>query len=81
MSCTMSIQYETDFSDVFQKLGLEKVSIIGWHDGGAAAMIAAARYPNLVQNLVIWGAYAYVTQKDIDIYNGKYCMISPCCLL
>ena len=49
------------------------MSIIGWHDGGAAALIAAARYPDLVQNVVVWGAYAYVTQKDIDIYNGKYC--------
>ena len=56
---------------MFQKLGLEKVSILGWHDGGIAAMIAAARYPDIVQNLVVWGAHAYLTQKDIDMYNGK----------
>ena len=56
---------------IFQKLGLEKVSIVGWSDGGIAGMIAAARYPEMVQNLVIWGANAYITQKDMDTYNSK----------
>lgn len=57
---------------ILQKLGLEKVSIVGWSDGGIAAIIMAARFPELVQNIVIWGANAYVTQKDLDLYNCKY---------
>ena len=56
---------------VLQKLGLEKVSILGWSDGGISAMIAAAKYPNIVQNIVIWGSNAYITQKDLDKYNSK----------
>lgn len=59
-----------DAIELIRKLGLEKVSILGWHDGGVAALIAAAKYPDIVQNLVIWGASAYITQRDMDMYNS-----------
>lgn len=53
-----------------QKLGVEKISIMGWSDGGISGMIAAARYPELVDKLVIWGANAYITKTDMDAYEG-----------
>lgn len=55
---------------LLQKLGVEKISIMGWSDGGIAGMIAAARYPELVDKLVIWGANAYLTKTDMECYEG-----------
>jgi len=44
---------------------------MGWSDGGIAGMIAAARYPEIVDKLVIWGANAYITKTDMEGYEGK----------
>ncbi|XP_052819075.1 valacyclovir hydrolase-like isoform X2 [Mya arenaria] len=59
-----------DAFELIKKLGVEKVSILGWSDGGISGMIAAARYPQMVNKLVVWGSNAYITKKDMDVYNG-----------
>lgn len=59
-----------DAMELVRKLGLHKISILGWSDGGISAMIAAARYPEIVHKLVIWGANAYVTKKDMEFFEG-----------
>jgi hypothetical protein len=35
-------------------------------------MIAAARYPDAVDKLVIWGANAYITGRDMAFYECTY---------
>ncbi|KAK3085741.1 hypothetical protein FSP39_008065 [Pinctada imbricata] len=52
-----------------EKLGLTKVSVLGWSDGGITGMILAARYPDLVNDLVIWGANAYITKQDMECFE------------
>ncbi|KAL3859109.1 hypothetical protein ACJMK2_009341 [Sinanodonta woodiana] len=59
-----------DALELLRKLGIEKASILGWSDGGITGMIAAARCPNMITKLVVWGANAYVTEKDIKLYEG-----------
>ncbi|NXC96849.1 BPHL hydrolase, partial [Certhia familiaris] len=59
-----------DAVDLMQALKFKKFSLLGWSDGGITALIAAARYPNLIHKLVVWGANASVTQEDVRIYNG-----------
>ena len=62
--------YETDAHDavgVMQKLGYSEFSLVGWSDGGVCAIIAAAKYPQLVKNLVVWGSNAYVSKADVDL--------------
>ena len=54
-----------------QMLKFKKVSLLGWSDGGITALIAAARYPSYINKMVIWGANAYVTDQDEEIYQGK----------
>jgi hypothetical protein len=34
-------------------------------------MILAARYPERVDKLVIWGTLSYIGQQDMAIYNCK----------
>ncbi|KAL5021330.1 hypothetical protein ScPMuIL_000485 [Solemya velum] len=59
-----------DAIELVKKLGIEKVSILGFSDGGNVAMIMAARYPEIVAKLVIWGANAYITEKDMEMYRS-----------
>ena len=59
------------FAVFVQTLKFKKVSLLGWSDGGITALIAAARYPSYVSKIVIWGANAYVTEQDTEIYQGR----------
>jgi valacyclovir hydrolase len=38
--------------------------------GGIIGLIMAARYPQIVNKLVVWGANAYITEKDMKTFNG-----------
>lgn len=53
-------------------MGFKKYSLIGWSDGGISSMIAAAKYPDEVQKLVVWGSSAYVLPEEIEIYESLY---------
>lgn len=62
--------YETDAHDavgVMRCLGVAQFSLLGWSDGGVSAVIAAAKYPQYVTKLVIWGSNAYVSETDIEL--------------
>ncbi|XP_053691054.1 valacyclovir hydrolase isoform X2 [Sabethes cyaneus] len=65
--------YEQDADSAFhlmEKFGFEKFSILGWSDGGITGLIMAGRKPTQVEKLVVWGANAYITQKEADIYQS-----------
>ena len=55
---------------VGQALGHDKYGVLGWSDGGITGIILAANQPSQVDRLVVWGANAFLTQQDIDIYQG-----------
>lgn len=55
-----------------QTLKFQKVSLLGWSDGGITSLIAAAKYPSYINKMVIWGANAYVTDEDEKIYQGRF---------
>lgn len=65
--------YENDADaayDFMQNIGINKFSLLGWSDGGISSLILAAKYPQSVEKLVVWGANAYVTPKDIENFEG-----------
>ncbi|KAG2458563.1 BPHL hydrolase, partial [Polypterus senegalus] len=55
---------------LMKALSFNKFSMLGWSDGGITALIAAAVYPSVVNKMVVWGANAYVTQEDLQLYNA-----------
>ena len=57
---------------MFQNIGIEKYSLVGWSDGGIAALIMAGRNPQNVTKLVVWGANAFVTDEDIKVYESRF---------
>ncbi|XP_068092918.1 valacyclovir hydrolase isoform X2 [Hyperolius riggenbachi] len=65
--------FERDAKDavqLMQALEFQKFSLLGWSDGGITALIAAGTYPSLINKLVIWGANAYVTEEDLQMYDA-----------
>lgn len=59
-----------DAVDLMKALGFTKFSLLGWSDGGITAMIAAAKNPDVVHRLVVWGANSFVSKQDMELYNA-----------
>ncbi|XP_041375646.1 LOW QUALITY PROTEIN: valacyclovir hydrolase-like [Gigantopelta aegis] len=58
-----------DAAALMKELGEQKYSVLGWSDGGITGMVLAARNPQVMKKLVIWGSNAYVTNKDMKIFK------------
>jgi len=56
--------------EMMKTLGYKKFSLLGWSDGGITALIAAARAPENMRKLVVWGANAYIAKSDIDMIEA-----------
>jgi len=50
--------FERDLEAVIDCLGLQRFALLGLSQGGAAAAIFAARHPDRVSRLILYGAYA-----------------------
>lgn len=48
--------FAQDMKLLLDSLGLKKVNVLGWSDGGNTALIMAMKYPSLVEKLVVMGA-------------------------
>lgn len=59
-----------DAVDLMKALGFGKFSLLGWSDGGITALIAAARNPDLISRMVVWGSNAFVSQHDLELYDA-----------
>ncbi|XP_018526383.1 valacyclovir hydrolase [Lates calcarifer] len=59
-----------DAVDLMKALGFRKFSLLGWSDGGITALIAAARNPDLINKMVVWGSNAFVSQHDLGLYDA-----------
>ncbi|CAH3995513.1 valacyclovir hydrolase [Pieris brassicae] len=61
---------DADIAHQFMKeLNIPKYSLLGWSDGGITSMILAAKFPDVVQKLVIWGANSFILPKEIEAYK------------
>ncbi|GBP04417.1 Valacyclovir hydrolase, partial [Eumeta japonica] len=50
-------------------LEITKYSILGWSDGGITGMIMAAKFPQEVTKLAIWGANSFILPTELQIYD------------
>ena len=53
-----------------QILGITEYSIVGWSDGGITGLVMATLFPQNVKKLILWGAQAFITGKDIEFVEG-----------
>jgi valacyclovir hydrolase len=59
----------TDMFDLMSALGHERFNIMGWSDGANIATIMAARAPQRVAKLVIFGGQSFLTGEEITALN------------
>lgn len=65
--------YEKDAeaaAQLMEAIGLKRFSVLGWSDGGITGLVLAGTKPDVVEKLVIWGANAYITKPEAEIYEG-----------
>ncbi|KAE9543259.1 hypothetical protein AGLY_003170 [Aphis glycines] len=54
---------------LMKSLQINKYSLLGWSDGGITALIMASKAVDRVEKLIVWGSNAYVTEKDVELYE------------
>ncbi|XP_040156889.1 valacyclovir hydrolase [Anopheles arabiensis] len=65
--------YERDAAaagELMQKLGFQRYSVVGWSDGGITGLVLAAKQPERVEKLVVWGSNSYISDTEANIYEG-----------
>ena len=65
--------YQRDADDMFalmSSLGHRRFSVVGWSDGGNVAVIMAAREPDHVSKLVVFGGQSFLTAEEIAALNA-----------
>jgi pimeloyl-ACP methyl ester carboxylesterase len=58
-----------DMEAVLDAAGSEKVTPIGWSEGGALSMLFAATHPDRVEKLILYGAMAKATYSEDHPWN------------
>uniref|UniRef100_A0A182SDR6 AB hydrolase-1 domain-containing protein n=1 Tax=Anopheles maculatus TaxID=74869 RepID=A0A182SDR6_9DIPT len=56
-------------SELMQKLGIHRYSIVGWSDGGITGLVMAANKPEEVDKLIVWGSNSYISDTEVKIYE------------
>lgn len=57
-------------NNLMKQLGFQKYSLLGWSDGGITALILAAKFPNAVNKLIVWGSNAFIHPEELKIYES-----------
>lgn len=57
-------------NSLMKSLGFNKYSILGWSDGGITGIIMSANHSDAIDNLVIFGANAFILPDEIEIYES-----------
>lgn len=55
--------------ELMNVLKISKFSMLGWSNGGITALIISGKHPESVDKMAIFGAIAYMTQKEMKIYD------------
>ncbi|CAH2240635.1 jg14230 [Pararge aegeria aegeria] len=55
--------------ELMKILGIPRFSVLGWSAGGSASLVLAAKHPDAVRKLVVWGANAYILPTEIAAYR------------
>ncbi len=64
--------YDRDAADMFalmSALGHERFSILGWSDGANIGTLMAAKKPERVTKLVVFGGQSFLTAQEIAAFN------------
>lgn len=68
--------FAKDLNSVMDKIGLKNANVVGWSDGANIGLILAAKYPDKVKKLAVFGANLFpgeeaVKKEVIDIFKTR----------
>ena len=66
------LYYEIDANDavsLMKALKFNEFSVFGWCDGATFAIIVAAMFPEVIKNVVVWGARTFLEKTDIELFE------------
>ncbi|KAI5733467.1 hypothetical protein M8J76_012289 [Diaphorina citri] len=65
------IEEDVDIAyELLKLLGVCKVSLFGWCDGGHLSFVFSMKYPHMVHKLVIWGTKSFLTIDNVRVFEG-----------
>jgi len=65
--------YDRDAADMFalmSALGHQQFSVMGWSDGANIAVLMAAKKPQTVTKLVVFGGQSFLTPEEIEAFKA-----------
>ncbi|XP_030020201.2 valacyclovir hydrolase-like isoform X1 [Manduca sexta] len=69
------LECDADYAYNFMKaLNIEKYSVLGWSAGGTMSLIHAAKYPDVMRKLVIWGTSSFILPHELKSYKNMSIM-------
>ncbi|OWR43929.1 Bphl protein [Danaus plexippus plexippus] len=76
-SCPPEKDFTVDFlerdadlaHELMKTLNIPKFSLLGFSDGGITSLILAAKYPEAVSKLVVWGANSFILPQELEAYK------------
>ncbi|XP_064599021.1 valacyclovir hydrolase-like isoform X2 [Liolophura sinensis] len=67
--------FDKDVEDavgLMKMMRAKKFDVLGYEDGGTVAVKLAARFPEFVNKLVVWGTSAFITEHDLSLTSNKW---------
>jgi valacyclovir hydrolase len=65
--------YERDAEDMLALmtlLGHQRFMVIGWSDGANIGALLAAKHPERITRLVMWGGNSFLTKQELEIFQS-----------
>ncbi|CAJ1439569.1 unnamed protein product [Effrenium voratum] len=59
-----------DAAGIMDALGVASYNVVGWSDGAISATILAAKRPEAVKKMAVFGIQGSITKEDIEAYEG-----------
>lgn len=64
-------QRDADYAfNLMKILGYKEFSLIGWSDGGITSLILAAKNPDSIRKMIVFGTNAYIIPEELEIYKS-----------
>ncbi|XP_023944371.2 valacyclovir hydrolase [Bicyclus anynana] len=56
--------------ELMKALQIPKFSLMGFSDGGITSLFLAAKYPDAINKLVVWGANSFILPSELETYKS-----------
>lgn len=59
-----------DAMNLMTALGYKRFGVLGWSDGANSGTMMAIRYPECVEQLVVWGGNSFLSEEEVHAFQS-----------